>query len=102
LNLGNLFLQLPSPLDNLSVEQLHERYGQPKKEPVVCLDLKAAQSTDASVPRYVVPAVWLSILSNDITLGEAKLILGDFGVAFRPGDKSRFKSHVPIVLLYLR
>ncbi|KAG6216399.1 hypothetical protein E4U34_005151 [Claviceps purpurea] len=100
LDLGNLFLQLSSPLDDLSIQPLHERYGQPKKEPVVCLDLKAATSTDASVPRYVVPAVWLGILSNEITLGEAKLILGDFGVAFRAGDKSRFKSHVPIVPPY--
>ncbi|KFA51242.1 hypothetical protein S40293_05110 [Stachybotrys chartarum IBT 40293] len=30
--------------------------------------------------------------------GEAKLILSDFGVAFRPSDKSRFESYTPLVL----
>lgn len=44
------------------------------------------------------PSVWLGVPSNEITLGEAKLILSDFGVAFRPGDKSRLESYTPLVL----
>lgn len=44
------------------------------------------------------PSVWLGAPSNEITLGEANLILSDFGVAFRPGDKSRFESYTPLIL----
>ncbi|KJK74955.1 hypothetical protein H634G_09789 [Metarhizium anisopliae BRIP 53293] len=97
LHLGNLLLQLPSSLNTLSVEQLYARHGEPEREPVVCLDVGAA-STDPGVPSYAVPSVWMGVPSNDITLGEAKLILSDFGVAFRPGDKSRFESYTPVVL----
>jgi serine/threonine protein kinase len=40
----------------------------------------------------------LGVPSNEITPGEAKLKLSDFGVAFRPGDKSRFESYTPLIL----
>ncbi|KJZ76578.1 hypothetical protein HIM_03914 [Hirsutella minnesotensis 3608] len=90
-------MELPSSLDDLSIEQLYARYGKPVQEPVVCLDSKAA-STDPGVPSYAVPAVCLGVPSHDIQLGEAKLILSDFGVAFRPGDESRFESYTPLVL----
>ncbi|GJC96712.1 SRPK2 bound unphosphorylated [Colletotrichum higginsianum] len=97
LHLGNLLLQLPSSLDNLSIQQLYARYDEPEKEPVVRLDTQSP-STDPGVPSYAVPPVWLGVPSNEVTLGDAKLILGDFGVAFRPADKSRFGSCTPLVL----
>ncbi|KAK6223598.1 hypothetical protein QIS74_03542 [Colletotrichum tabaci] len=97
LHLGNLLLQLPSSLDDLSIQQLYARYGEPEKEPVVRLDTQAP-STDPGVPSYAVPPVWLGVPSKEVTLGDAKLILGDFGVAFRPADKSRFESYTPLVL----
>ncbi|KFA70750.1 hypothetical protein S40288_09215 [Stachybotrys chartarum IBT 40288] len=97
LHLGNLLLQLPSSLNNLSIQQLYAQYGEPEREPVIRLDTQAA-STAPGVPSYVVPPVWMGIQSNKITLGEAKLILSDFGVAFRPSDKSRFESYTPLVL----
>lgn len=40
----------------------------------------------------------MGVPSIDITLGDAKLMLSDFGVAFRPSDKSRFESYTPLVL----
>ncbi|KAG6183925.1 hypothetical protein E4U10_006627 [Claviceps purpurea] len=94
LHLGNIFLQLRSCLDVLSVEQLYDRYGQPEKEPVIYLDPKAAPK-DSSFPSYVVHPIWLGLPGNEVTLGDAKLMLSDFGVAFRPDDKSRFASHIP-------
>ncbi|KAG5988312.1 hypothetical protein E4U52_006702 [Claviceps spartinae] len=97
LHLGNLFLQLPSSFDNLSVEQLYERYGEPTKEPVVCLDPEAA-TTHPSVPSYAVHSAWLGIPSDNVKLGEAKLILSDFGVAFRPDEKSQYISHATAVM----
>ncbi|KAG6179095.1 hypothetical protein E4U27_003401 [Claviceps purpurea] len=70
LHLNNLLLQLPSSLDNMSVEKLYETYGKPLIYPVR-----------------------LSIPGHDINLAEAKLMLSDFGTAFRPADKSRFRPH---------
>jgi serine/threonine protein kinase len=36
--------------------------------------------------------------SNEMKLNDAKLTLGNFGVSFRPDDKSRFESFTPLVL----
>ncbi|KAG6253309.1 hypothetical protein E4U24_008320 [Claviceps purpurea] len=63
LHLNNLLLQLPSSLDNMSVEKLYETYGKPLIYPVR-----------------------LSVPGHDINLAEAKLMLSDFGTAFRPAD----------------
>ncbi|KAK1998223.1 kinase-like protein [Colletotrichum falcatum] len=95
LHLGNLLLQLPPSFNGLSVDQLYAKIGAPEPEPIVRLD---QTSTSAGVPSYAVPAVWLGIASDEVTLKEAKLLLGDFGVAFRPSDKSRFESYTPLVI----
>lgn len=42
------------------------------------------------------PSAWLGIASDKITLSDAKLLLSDSGVAFRPSDKSRFVSYTPL------
>jgi hypothetical protein len=41
LHLGNILLQLPSTLDNLSEEQLYAKYGAPEPEPVIRLNDEA-------------------------------------------------------------
>ncbi|KJX93417.1 protein kinase domain protein [Zymoseptoria brevis] len=97
LHLGNLLIQWPSSLNSLSVQQLYTRYGEPEKELVVRLDSEVAP-TDPGVPSYAVPALWLGTESHEICLDDAKLILSDFGVAFRPADKSRFESYTPLIL----
>ncbi|KAF1952639.1 kinase-like protein [Byssothecium circinans] len=97
LHLGNLLLQLPSSLNNLSVEQLYAKYGKPEPEPVVRVDGTPISLTPG-VPSHAIPPVWLGIPSHKITLNEAKLLLSDFGVAFRPSEKSRFKSYTPLVI----
>ena len=79
------------------MDQLYAKFGAPEPEPVVHLD-KSSTSSAAGVPSYAVPAVWLGTASDEITLKEAKLPLGDFGVAFRPPDKSRFESYTPLVI----
>lgn len=77
--------------------QLYTKFGAPELEPVVRRDKKPT-STAAGVPLYAVPPVWLGIASDEITLKEARLLLSDFGVAFRPSDKSRFESYTPLVV----
>nr|POE67015.1 isoform 2 of srsf protein kinase 2 [Quercus suber] len=79
------------------VEELYVRYGEPGRHPVIRLD---GQDTPngPEVPPYAVPPIWLGVNSSKIALGEAKLMLSDFGLAFRPDEKSRFKSYTPLVL----
>lgn len=96
LHLGNIFLRLPSPLDKLSIQRLYTQYGEPEREPAICLGTIAAPK-NPGVPSYVVPAMWLGTQSNRLTLSEAKLVLGDFGVAFRPSDQSLTVSYTPLV-----
>src|SRR5690349_13652665 len=79
LHLGNLLLQLPPSLNDLSVDQLYAKFGAPEPEPVVRLD-KNSTSSAAGVPSYAVPTVWLGKASDEITIKEAKLLLSDFGV----------------------
>lgn len=99
LNLENVLLQLPSSLDDLTVEQLYARYGEPVKEPVVCRDLDSkTASGDPSVPSYGVIPVWFKSPEDGIALDEAKLLLSDFGVAFRPDDKSQFEAYTRLEL----
>ena len=95
LHLGNLLLQLPSSLNSLSVEQLYAKFGAPEPEPVIRLDGKPSSS---GVPSHAIPPVWLGVASDKIPLNETKLLLSDFGVAFRPSDKSRFESYTPLVI----
>lgn len=76
---------------------MYAEYGEPEQEPVVRLDTQAA-SADPGVPSHAVNSAWLGVQSDQVTLEEAKLMLSDFGAAFRPGDMSRFESCTPLVL----
>ncbi|KAK0656685.1 kinase-like domain-containing protein [Cercophora newfieldiana] len=97
LHLGNCMLQLLRSLDNLSVEELYVKFGAPKLELVVRSDGKPTSSVPG-VPPYVVQPVRFGIPNDKVTLGEVKLLLTDFGVAFRPSEKSRFQSYTPLAL----
>ncbi|KAG6247511.1 hypothetical protein E4U23_003726 [Claviceps purpurea] len=55
-------------------------------------DSKTA-SADPSVPSYGVKPMCFVSLENDIALDEAKLLLSNFGVAFRPEDKPQFEAY---------
>lgn len=79
------------------MEQLYAEFGAPEREPVVRLDGKPT-SLSSGVPPHVIPPVWLGVASDQIALDEAKLLLSDFGVAFRPSDRSRFESYTPLVI----
>ncbi|KAG6126960.1 hypothetical protein E4U12_006172 [Claviceps purpurea] len=99
LHLNNFLLQLPSSLDDLSVEKLYETYGEPKKRLLEYPeDMTASKIRDLSLPKYLVTSVCLSVPGREINLAEAKLTLSDFGAAFRPADKSRFISYGDLAL----
>ena len=80
----------------MAIHQLYAQYGEPELEPVVRLD-GLASSTDPGVPSHAVGPAWLGTPSDEIKPEEAKLILSDFGVAFRPADGARFESYTPLV-----
>jgi serine/threonine-protein kinase SRPK3 len=84
-------------LNNLSVEQLYETLGAPEPEPITRADGKPIPP-GSGVPSHAVPSLWLGIASAEVDITEANLLLSDFGVAFRPSDKSRFESFTPLVL----
>ncbi|KAI1427203.1 kinase-like domain-containing protein [Xylaria sp. FL1777] len=94
LHLGNLLLQLPSSLNDLSVKQLYAKFGAPRREPICRTDGKPIPVS--GVPSYAVSPAQLGIASDKVALSDAKLLLSDFGVAFRPSDKSCFESHTPL------
>ncbi|KAK4142924.1 kinase-like domain-containing protein, partial [Dichotomopilus funicola] len=95
LHLGNILLRLPTGLDGLSTEQLYEKYRAPEPEPVVRLDGKPLPP---GVPSCGVPPMWLGDQCERILLSDAKLLLADFGVAFRPSSEQRYQSHTPLEL----
>ncbi|KAH7305020.1 kinase-like domain-containing protein [Stachybotrys elegans] len=97
LHLGNVLLEHPYPLDNLSVSQLYATIGEPEPEHITREDGKPIPL--GSVPPHLVLPCWhFGIPCEKLGLAEAKLSLSDFGVAFRPSDKSRFESFTPWVL----
>ncbi|KAF6825214.1 hypothetical protein CPLU01_10420 [Colletotrichum plurivorum] len=96
LRLSNILLQFPlSPsLDILSTKQLYDRYGKPQKEPVRYGD-RGAHPTDPGIPSYVVKPMKMDKDSENITLRDARLILGGFSSAFRLEDQSQSDSPSP-------
>ncbi|UPL04352.1 hypothetical protein LCI18_015286 [Fusarium solani-melongenae] len=74
LHLGNILLQLPSTLDQLSDKQLYDQFDPPDPEPVL----------------------WLGDASEKVPLSESKLLLADFGTAFYPAQESRLRSYTPL------
>ncbi|KAF6803082.1 hypothetical protein CMUS01_15187 [Colletotrichum musicola] len=94
--LSNILLQFPSSpsLDILSTKQLYDRYGKPQKEPVRYGD-RGARPTDPGIPSYVIKPMEMEKDSEDITLRDARLILGGFSSAFRLEDQSQFDSPSP-------
>ncbi|SCV38973.1 related to dis1-suppressing protein kinase dsk1 [Fusarium fujikuroi] len=84
-------------LNNLTIDQLYAKFGAPKLEPIVRLD-GSVEPLPPGVPSHAVLPVWLGLPSDDISLCDAKLLLSDFGVAFRPADKTKYESNAPLVV----
>ncbi|KAM7212789.1 Protein kinase-like domain containing protein, partial [Rhypophila decipiens] len=96
LHLGNILLQLPSSLNELSVSAFYEKFGAPDPQPVIPVD--STRSLDTGAPSHAIPPVWLGISSHELNLQEAKLLLSDFGVAFSPSKENGLQSYTPLVI----
>lgn len=93
LHLGNLLLQPPTGIDSLTDQQLYDQYDIPEAEPVVRED---EQPLSPGVPSHVYTPIWMGKQSNEISLSESRLLLADWGTAFRPDEQSRFASYTPL------
>ncbi|KAI9744275.1 MAG: hypothetical protein M1818_002427 [Claussenomyces sp. TS43310] len=93
LHLGNVLLHLPSGIDHLSEEQLYDKFGAREPEPVIRLDGKPLSP---NVPSRAISPVWLGEPSDNVVLSDARLLLVDFGVAFRPSEGPRLQSYTPL------
>lgn len=78
------------------MEQFYKRFGAPEPELVVSVD--GTPRPMSGVPSHAFSPVWLGITSDELPLYEAKLLLSDFGVTFRPEDEFRFQSNAPLVV----
>jgi hypothetical protein len=79
-------LKLPSSLDSLSIEQLHDKYGQPETVAISRVD---GGLLPPNVPSKAVLPLYLGKNANEISLADTHLILADFGEAFAPASNMR-------------
>ncbi|GKZ26364.1 hypothetical protein AbraCBS73388_002448, partial [Aspergillus brasiliensis] len=86
---GNILVQFPKVIDSFSTAELYERFGEPYSKAVVCLDSKPL--SDGVPARVFIPG-WFGVHSDDIVLGEEKIILSDFGESFNPYKTVRSSS----------
>ncbi|CAG8098066.1 unnamed protein product [Penicillium olsonii] len=93
LHIGNILFCLPADFDQLSIEELYGKYGSPALEPVIRFD---GQPLDSSVPSSFVPPIWLGKASEEFSLPESRVLLSDFGEAYRPSAERRYSSHAPM------
>ncbi|KAL2372037.1 hypothetical protein RJZ57_003516 [Blastomyces gilchristii] len=95
LHLGNILLKVPRNFDQLSLNQLYEKYGAPELDPIVRLD---GNPLPPGVPSHGIAPIWLGEASEKITLSEARILLTDFGEAFSRSKERKYESHTPLAI----
>ncbi|OAT13408.1 CMGC/SRPK protein kinase [Blastomyces gilchristii SLH14081] len=95
LHLANILLCLPFDMQDMTLEQLHARTGEPAKEQVVRED---GASLDLGVPSEVIVPVWLGLGSDEISLADSAIMIVDFGEAFDTQVTQQFTAHTPLLL----
>lgn len=76
-------------IDPFSTSELYEKFGEPGSEAVVRLD---GNSLGDGVPARVFIPGWFGVPSNEVVLGDQKIILNDFGESFSPDKELRSPS----------
>ncbi|OJJ43519.1 hypothetical protein ASPZODRAFT_154415 [Penicilliopsis zonata CBS 506.65] len=90
LHLGNILVQFPESIDHYSTAELYSTFGEPEAEAVVPLD--NGRPLCDGVPTQVFIPGWFGVGSDEIALGEEKVVLSDFGESFNPHQTPRFAS----------
>ncbi|EQL03590.1 protein kinase [Ophiocordyceps sinensis CO18] len=99
IRLPNLLIKLQSTLDQLSVDQFKDKYGEPVIEPIRRAD---GNPLPPNVPPQAVVPMNLGKCKHakDFTMDDARgLILSDFGEAFAPAIEQRLgkESNIPLI-----
>ncbi|KAJ5699839.1 hypothetical protein N7536_002852 [Penicillium majusculum] len=76
-----LYAAFPKAIDRFPTSDLYERFGEPKLEAVIRID---GNLLSEGVPANVYVPGWFGACSDDIILGEEKIIINDFGESFNP------------------
>ncbi|KAE8366542.1 kinase-like domain-containing protein [Aspergillus caelatus] len=95
IHMGNILLKSILELDLLSIDQLYEKYGVPKLDPVIHL---GGKPLPPAVPSHGIAPLWLGVTSEDITLPEARALLRDFGEVFLYLKQENYESHAPLAV----
>ncbi|CEO58553.1 Putative Complex: human SRPK2 bound unphosphorylated (Precursor) [Penicillium brasilianum] len=95
LHLGNILFKVPHNFDQITLEQLYEKYGTPELDPVVHLD---GNPLPPGVPSHGIASVWLGEPIEKITLAESRILLSDFGEAFSYSKEPKHESRTPLVI----
>ena len=95
IHLGNVLVKHPSDINNLSIKQLYEKYGEPCPEPIT---LRNGKPLPPNVPPTAISPVLLGIRANMFALPNAHVLLGDFGESFPPLSETRLGKdcHTPL------
>jgi hypothetical protein len=95
LRAGNVLIQLPSDMRNMTLEQLRVRTGEPDKELVVRED---EAPLDPGVPPELVIPLRLGIDCDKATLADAPIQIADLGEVFDPRRTKQYTAQSPLLL----
>ena len=89
LHLGNILVPFPEVIDRFRASELYKKFGEPEAEAVIRID---GNPLSEGVPANVYIPGRFGICSDDIILGEEKIIISDFGESFNPHKTLRLSS----------
>ncbi|KLJ06353.1 hypothetical protein EMPG_10241 [Blastomyces silverae] len=82
IHLHNILVKLPTSFDQLSIEQLYEKYSKPRTVTIKQHDGKPLSS---NIPPKAVLPLYLGKKAQEFKLSDVRVLLSDFGEAFAPG-----------------
>lgn len=87
-----MLLRLPTSISQLSDEQLYEKYGQQRSEPVTRFDGK--ELCPGILSRGIFPIRLTK--RKEVKLSDVKLMLIDFGESFAPSQETKYTLNTPL------
>lgn len=98
LHLGNVLLQFPKSIAEMSSDKLFDAFGSPVLEPVKIVGNDKEQPLPVGMPSHIVIPAWFGTRSEETKLHEASIVLADFGETFTPSTEQRFHSNTPLTV----
>ncbi|TDZ15304.1 Serine/threonine-protein kinase SRPK [Colletotrichum orbiculare MAFF 240422] len=96
ITLSNIFLPPPNLSDIASHKDLFKKFQPAGPQPLVQDD---GEPYGPEKPPYMMPSFWFGGACDELEFKDAWVTLGDFGEAWKPAERSRFKLHTPVLYL---